>query len=89
MNNYSYSNPLQVFGADRLLFGSDFPFVQQQKLPTECTNGEGEDSEGVMEPYEKYATIFQYWPLCQAALTPNQWKQIMSETTENLYGKFQ
>jgi hypothetical protein len=58
-------------------------------MPTVPEIGEGEGLEGVMEPYERYATIFQYWPLCQAALTSIQWNQIMSETTEKLYGKFQ
>lgn len=89
---------LQVFGADRLLFGSDFPFVQQQKdnlflqkdLENQMKESENNEISTVSdeEPYQCYANIFRYWPMCQETLTSMQWSQLMSETSEKLYGKF-
>ena len=63
---------VDAFGSRRLLFGTDFPFVQQRP--------EGYDA------YVNNA--LSSWDKASAALTPSQLDDICFRTAERLFGTF-
>ena len=64
----------EVFGARRLLFGTDAPFVYQ-------TQGEYEEGEG----YERAIAALAQWPLCGEKLTVENWKSIFRDSAKDTY----
>ena len=82
---------LRVFGADRLMWGSDFPFVLL---------GGHTFAEGMAVPYERCVAVFDEWNqqarrtasegedrVLEIAETALEW--IMAGTAERVFGKFQ
>ena len=80
------------------MFGSDFPFVQQQRpevkehsvVESESLTTTAVPSSPVIEeePYVSYVRAPSMWPESQRLLTSDQWDMIMSGTAEKLYGTF-
>lgn len=64
---------VNTFGSDRLLFGTDFPFVSQR--------------EGGYEYY--CYKIFSNWSESQSKLKDTDWQNILTNTAESLYGVFE
>jgi hypothetical protein len=86
-----------IFFNCRLLFGTDFPFVQQQPVVCALADQSTTATEGIIpgksaeEPYTSYVRALFQW--CEQsnlfALSDEQWNAIMSGTAERLYGKFE
>lgn len=74
---------VETFGTNRLLFGTDFPYVQQQLQQTDT-----DDASTNKESYVRYVEAMQSWPQCQARLAPAQWDELFSLTAESLFGTF-
>ena len=79
------------------MFGSDFPFVQQQRPEVKghsAVKSEGitttavPSSPDIEEPYVSYVRAPSMWPESQRLLTSDQWDMIMGGTAEKLYGLF-
>ena len=65
------------------MFGSDFPFVQQQQGAADRS---GQGGQGKDAPYVSYVEAPSLWPESGRALTERQWASIMGGTADRLYG---
>jgi predicted TIM-barrel fold metal-dependent hydrolase len=76
---------VEAFGTNRLLFGTDFPYVQQQQVQQQDKDA----APAIKESYVRYvAEAMQSWPQCRARLTATQWDELFCLTAESLFGAF-
>ncbi len=78
---------VEAFGTNRLLFGTDFPYVQQQVQRDPQLDKDA--APAAKENYVRYvADAMQSWPQCRARLTNTQWNELFCLTAESLFGAF-